>query len=213
MHWLCVIVGLCSECLLFVMGVGLLSILDMPLIARGIRNQRQNEVRDALGEIASLAYKEVVRELVVRDADDARGIPAVVADLSVRGVWQLQTEALFDIRVVDTDAQSYASRSVNAVLASAEKRSENMIMQCRHVLLFVFHLYCPLLGSWHVRLNSSSIVLPPSFLPNGVSTVMRWVKALPAFAMLRATNQCVHGSQVKWRSEVGMEDGAGLAMY
>ena len=49
--------------------------------------QRHNVVRDALGDIASLAYKEVVSEPVVRDADNARRIPALVADLSVRGVW------------------------------------------------------------------------------------------------------------------------------
>ena len=31
----------------------------------------------------------------------------LIADLCVYGVWQLQTDALFDIRVVDTDVQSY----------------------------------------------------------------------------------------------------------
>ena len=30
------------------------------------------------------------------------------------------------------------------------------------------------------------------------------------FAILRAMNYCVRGSRVKWRSGVGMEDGAGL---
>ena len=93
-----------------------------------------------------------------------------MADLSVRGVWQPQTEALF---VVDTDAQSYASRSVNAVLASAERQKK--CLQCRHIMLLFLHLYSRLMGSWHMRLDSSSIVLSPSFLPNGVShTVRLW---------------------------------------
>ena len=39
----------------------------------GLVTQRHNEVMDALGDIASLACKEVVREPVVRDADDVRG--------------------------------------------------------------------------------------------------------------------------------------------
>ena len=34
---------------------------------------------------------------------------ALVADLYVRGVWIPQSEALFDIHVVDTDTQSYCS--------------------------------------------------------------------------------------------------------
>lgn len=45
-------------------------------------------------------------------------ICTLIADLGVRGVWQPQTEALFDIRVIDTDAQSNAHCSVNAVLAT-----------------------------------------------------------------------------------------------
>jgi len=42
----------------------------------------------------------------------------------VRGVWQPQAEALFDVCVVDTDAQSYAHRTVSAVLSTAEKEEE-----------------------------------------------------------------------------------------
>ena len=70
-------------------------------------------------------YKYVVREPIVQETDDSSGRPALIADLSIRGVWQPQTAALLDVRVVDTDAQSYASRTV---LCSAEldrKRKEN----------------------------------------------------------------------------------------
>ena len=40
------------------------------------------------------------------------GIPSLVADLSIRGIWQPQRVALFDIRVIDTDAPSYSNRDV-----------------------------------------------------------------------------------------------------
>ena len=33
-----------------------------------------------------------------------RGLPALVADLGVRGLWAAQTEALFDIHVMNIDA-------------------------------------------------------------------------------------------------------------
>lgn len=66
--------------------------------------QRHNEVRDTLGDIASLAYREVTKEPVVKEPDKTRNLPALGADLGVRGVWQPQTEALFDIHVTDTDA-------------------------------------------------------------------------------------------------------------
>ena len=86
----------------------------------GLVTQRHNEVRDALGDIAALAYRDVVHEPIVRESDESRGINALVADLRIRGVWQPQTAALFDIRVVHTDAQSYVGRSVQVVLKSAE---------------------------------------------------------------------------------------------
>ena len=70
----------------------------------GLVTQRHNEVRDALGDIASLAYREVTKEPVVKEPDKTRNLPALGADLGVRGVWQPQTEALFDIHVTDTDA-------------------------------------------------------------------------------------------------------------
>ena len=95
----------------------------------GLVTQRHNEVRDALGDIAALAYKEVVREPVVREADEARGISALVADLGVRGVWQPQTEALFDVRVIDTDAQSYVQRAVSSVLATVEREKKRKYAQ------------------------------------------------------------------------------------
>ena len=87
----------------------------------GLVTQHHNEVRDAPGDLAAIVYKDVVRESIVQEADDANGRPALIADLSIRGVWQPQTAALLDVHVIDTDAQSYASRTVDAVLCSAEQ--------------------------------------------------------------------------------------------
>ncbi|KAL5506022.1 hypothetical protein EMCRGX_G007585 [Ephydatia muelleri] len=56
-----------------------------------------------------------------KEADDSRGRPALI---SIRGVWQPQTAVLLDVRVIDTDAQSYASRTVDAVLCSAEQEKK-----------------------------------------------------------------------------------------
>ena len=58
--------------------------------------QRHNEIRSAIGDLASIVYKEVIREPVVQKANDACGVPSLIADLSIRGVWQPQMVALFD---------------------------------------------------------------------------------------------------------------------
>ena len=49
---------------------------------------------------------------------------ALIADLGVRGVWIPQAEALFDVRVADTDVASYVDCYVSAVLASAEEEKK-----------------------------------------------------------------------------------------
>ena len=55
-------------------------------------------MRDALGDLASIAaFSDVIRYPIMRDADPVRGLPALVADLGVRGVLAAQTEVLFGL--------------------------------------------------------------------------------------------------------------------
>ena len=86
----------------------------------GLIIQRHNEIRDAIGDLSNLVWNQVHREPIIRDADDSKAIPALVDDLGIRGVWEAQTVALLDIRVIHTDARSYKSRTVESVLTSAE---------------------------------------------------------------------------------------------
>ena len=62
--------------------------------------------------------------------------PALITDLAVRGVWVPQAEALFDERVTDMDAVSYISRSVAAILTSAEDEEK----KCMNLLATELHL-------------------------------------------------------------------------
>ena len=39
----------------------------------------------------------------------------LIGDVAIRGVWQPQATAFFDIRVVDTDARSYVCQSPNVI--------------------------------------------------------------------------------------------------
>eukprot|EP00731_Ephydatia_muelleri_P025770 Em0017g853a len=43
---------------------------------------------------SSLVYKEVVKEPIMQQANEAEGVPSLIVDLSIRGVWQPQTVAL-----------------------------------------------------------------------------------------------------------------------
>ena len=93
----------------------------------GLVTRRHNEVRDAFGNLASLVWSPVVKEPVVRDGSAVAD--TLIADLCVRGVWGPQTEALFDIRVVDTDGRSYCARSPKDVLGTAEGEKKRKYLQ------------------------------------------------------------------------------------
>ena len=104
----------------------------------GLVIHRHNEIKDALGDLASFAYKEVVREPDVREHNDHEKVPALVADLSVHGVWQPQATTFFGVQVVDSDANSYLHRDVGAVLSSIEhtrnKSTHKLLKQSMHLL-------------------------------------------------------------------------------
>ena len=74
-----------------------------------------------------MAWYQVIREPIIREASYNDADPTLRADLAVRGVWLPQSEALLDIRVTDTDAQSYQCHS-----PMEDLRFDPMIDKCDH---------------------------------------------------------------------------------
>ena len=93
-------------------GCGAPSSLDHALMIckkEGLIIQHHNELRDVIRDLAALVWRHVHCEPIIQDSSNEHD--ALVAELGIRGVWQPQAEALFDIRVIDTDTQSYQSHS------------------------------------------------------------------------------------------------------
>ena len=72
-----------------------------------------------LGDLAALAYKDVIRELVVRCG--GAGTTALIADPGTHGAWIPKTEIL---PVTEVDAPSYVHHSVADVLTSADSEEK-----------------------------------------------------------------------------------------
>ena len=62
--------------------------------------RRHNEERDNLGDLSSIVCKDIIREPVIQETCEIAGEPSIITCLGVRGVWQPQTQALFDVRVM-----------------------------------------------------------------------------------------------------------------
>ena len=182
----------------------------------GLVVQRHNEIRDLIFELASLAWSHTVKEPLVQHGSDDHQCDTLIADISARGVWQPQVTALFDIRVIDSDAPSYLDRSPEAVLKSAEREKKskyNLACERRHasftplclmvdgllapeMSVFVKHLSDRLASKWDVS----------------YTTILYWIRSRLSIALVRATNLCVRGSRAKWRG-LSFEDGGGIIDY
>ena len=126
-----------------------------------------------------------------------------------------QTEALFDIRVIDTDAQSYCNRTPREVLHAAEKEKKSKYATaCEERRASFTPICCSVDGVFgseaEVFLKRLGENLAAKW-NRGYSQVIGWVRARMSFAILRASILCIRGSRRRWRS-LGLSDGAPLQM-
>ena len=177
----------------------------------GLVSRRHNEARDAFGDLASLIWSPITKKPIVRHSSD--GADALIADLCVCGAWEPQTEALFDIRVVGTDARSYHAHTPHDVLSTAEVEKKRKYLQACQDRRITFTLLCVsvdgMLGSeaaFFVKRMSDFLAAK---WERPYSVVSGWVRARLSFAILRAALLCVRGSRTKWRS-LGIIDGGSL---
>ena len=163
-----------------------------------------------------MVFPEVVREPVVREADEENGTGSLVADLGVRGLWQLQIMGLIDVRVVDTDAPSHINRPVKDILSTAERVKKNKYNEASEERRASFSPFVVSTDGFMGREASFLIKNLSEMLANKwqrqYSEVKGWLKAWLLFSIIRATRLCIRGSRVKCRS-VGIVDGADLPVH
>ncbi|KAL5494472.1 hypothetical protein EMCRGX_G015812 [Ephydatia muelleri] len=153
-------------------------------------------------------------EPVVREADVKKADGGLRLDLGIRGVWQPQVEALFDVKVVDTDAPSHRTRSPEAILESGAKEKKRVYEQA---VVERRGNFTPIVLSVDGLLHREAEHFLKRMAANlahkwekPCSQTCGYVRARLAFAIIRATSLCLRGSRVKWRSGLGMDDGAPL---
>eukprot|EP00731_Ephydatia_muelleri_P020885 Em0013g612a len=155
---------------------------------------------------------EVVREPIVREADIQAGVSGLRLDLGVRGVCQPQAEALFDFKIIDTDAPSYSSCSPESVLESGAQDKQRIYKQAVEgtFIPFVTSVDGLLHREAEHFLKRMATCVVASKWKKSYAQTCGYIRASLLFAIIRAANLCLRGSRVKWRSGLGFEDGATL---
>ena len=163
--------------------------------------------------MAALVWPQVIREPVVREGDPASDDPGLRLDLGIQGVWEPQVEALFNIRMIDTDAPSYRRRSPVSILDSGaveKKRVYHSAVEDRRGNFTPFVLSVDGLlqheASHFVKRLSANLASrweKPFY-------VLAFVRSRLLFASVHSASMCLRGSRIKWRSGLSFDDGAPL---
>ena len=130
------------------------------------------------------------------------------------GVWIPHAEALFDVRVTDTDASSYINRCIAAVQASAEEEKKPKYLSAAESQHASF---TPFVVSVDEALGHEALMFLQR-LDERLSVgwgrsydhMLMWIRVRLAFAVIRATNLCICRSRVRWHSATSIDDGASL---
>jgi hypothetical protein len=177
----------------------------------GLVTQRHNEVRDLLYDLSAIAWNQTVKEPVIVEATSDQ--EALIGDISARGVWQPQATAVMDIRVIDSDAPSYLSKSIETVLKTAEREKKlkyNAACESRHAS---FTPLCTTVDGYiGVEMNCFIKKLADILSckwSQQYGLTLHWIRTKLSFALIRATNLCIRGSRSRWKG-IGTEDGSGI---
>ena len=81
----------------------------------GLVSARHNESRDLNIDLCSKAGLKTTCEPVIKDSIEGNDSEVLRVDWGVRGLWESQREALFDICICNADAPSYQGKTIDSV--------------------------------------------------------------------------------------------------
>jgi hypothetical protein len=203
--------------------------------------QRHNELRDEIGNLAAKAFipSAIRNEPLIHTSCPAVKMPALDpahpsvslnlhknrsadrGDLSIRGLWQRQTDCIIDVRVTDTDSKSNLSKDPAKVLEAHEKEKKRKylapcIAQRRHFTPFVVSTDGLIGKEAKSVLKALSIKLAEKW-EKPYAVVRGYVNTRMSIAIVRATHICLRGSRIptsKMSNRFPLwEDKAGLSLF
>ena len=182
----------------------------------GLVGARHNESRDLnIDMLKMTGLSQVIREPVVKESDsDGKG--GLRLDWGVRGFWEFQREALFDIRIINADAPSYSTSTTQSLFDNARIEKKNkygLVVEDRRAC------FTPILATCEGIFDHEAIVymkrlatLLATKWSKNYSQIYGWLKARMQVCILRSVSLCLRGSRTQWRG-AGIEDGAQIPTF
>ena len=144
----------------------------------------------------------------------------VIADITVRGVWEKQTVAAFDLCVFNADAPSYArtTRPVHKLLEEKEKaKKRHYRAVCEELRMHFTPLIATVDGVWgreaehFFKRLAAELITKEGWKERSFAQVSGWVRSRMSCSLARACSMCLRGGRVLWRG-LECDDGAGVGL-
>ena len=169
---------------------------------------RHNELRDLEAELLNIVCNDVQVEPVLQDISGeqlnggSNRAPDARLDIRVRGFWECQRSAFFDVRVCHPNADSYKDLELRQVYKIHE--NEKKRLYARRVLEIEQGTFTPLvftttggMGKECMRYHSRLAELLAIKKGEDYATTISWIRARTSFALLRSALTCLRGSRAR----------------
>eukprot|EP00919_Chromeraceae_sp_WS-2016_P035024 GHVR01082977.1.p1 GENE.GHVR01082977.1~~GHVR01082977.1.p1 ORF type:complete len:190 (+),score=34.15 GHVR01082977.1:839-1408(+) len=161
--------------------------------------RRHNEMRDVLAELFTSVFPSVQTEVIVQDAIVTPPKKnALVGDIKARGVSERQTDTIFDVSVIDTDAPSHRDKDPIKVLNRYSDDKKKKYQQACDARRAFIPLIFALEGTTSTDTQHFLCHLAKSLANK------RCIEYADAIALVRSrvslTTWCTRGVRSKWRT-------------
>ena len=187
--------------------------VDQAMVCRrgGLIIQRHNEIWDLEAEMLRMVCTDVETEPVLQEITGkelnrgANKAPDARLDVHVRGFWDRQQSAFFDVRVCHPNADSYRELSPKQIFQLHE--NEKKRQYSRRVLEVEQGTFTPLvftstggMADECKRFHSRLAELLALKKGDDYATTISWIRAKVSFAILRSALLCLRGTRSKRRA-------------
>jgi len=210
----------------------------------GLITARHDELRDELCVVGTQAYSPAAirdepyvksgRNRSGQDQEAADDSPVRVitrkrgeeegelrGDLSIRGLWNRQTDTIIDVRITNSDAKSYLNKTVaKHLLAQEKEKKDKYLPMCREQR----KNFTPFVATVDGILGREAKMMCKQLAKQlalkwarPVSVTQQYVNQTVQVAILRSVHRCIRGARASPRRPdhifLPFEDGAGLGLY
>ena len=163
--------------------------------------------------MAGLSY--IISEPIVQESNESDDLKGLQADWSVRGFWDSQRTALFDVCIFNADACSFRNQSLQTIFQMKKHIKKSKYCQAAEARRASF---TPIIASCEAIFDNEAevyfkrlaTILSKKWSSN-YSKALCYIRARMQVCIIRSVSLCLRGSRTKWRG-AGFVDNASIPL-